>query len=390
MQKVSLLFIVGILLSLLIRSYLILNGSEVGDIHTLWEMGDLTLRGINPYIALNYNAYPPLALYLQSATIQLSNTTGIPFYILIKLWPNLADLLIALLIYLFLIKKGSGKITASVWSMIFFLNPVSIIISASHGQIDSIPTLLIISSILLTVSKTTFTHTFLCALFLGFAIAIKPNPLILLPLFLTVKKTSIKNTILFLLLSVVPTLLLIWPFLQDYPGHILPKLLNYSGSNDFGIPAILRGLKYLQTPDYMYFLSEGIIKASKAIFLLALFFLILLFRNSNKIIQGCLAAYLLFFTIYFGISAQYLSWVLPLAVLVKDRMVIPYSIASFFALLGFYLLINPKILISQFAQIQPFQGQFMFLYVFGNVLLIIINMVWLAKIFRRGSLLQRK
>ena len=338
MLKGLLLFITGIFISLTIRAYLIFNGSEVGDIHALWEMGDLTLRGVNPYIALNYNTYPPLALYLQAATIKLSAFLDIPFYILIKFWPNLADLLITFLLCYFLIKQGLSKVSAYAWSLIFFLNPVSIIISASHGQIDSVPSLLVISSILLMIFKKTLSYTLLSAFLLGLAIAIKPNPLILLPLLLTFKRTSIKNAVLFLLISIVPVSILIWPFLQDYPNLILTKLLNYSGSKDFGLPAILRGFYYLKTSDYNLIFSEDVLRLSKMIFLIGFLILVLIFRYSGKLIIACLAAYLLFLTIYFGISAQYLSWILPFAILNKDLMIIPYSIASFLTLIGLSLI----------------------------------------------------
>ncbi len=63
--KYYFLLFLGILISILIRGYFILNGAEVADVHSLKEMGEMIYRGINLYLALSYNAYPPLATLLR-------------------------------------------------------------------------------------------------------------------------------------------------------------------------------------------------------------------------------------------------------------------------------------------------------------------------------------
>lgn len=225
------LLLPGILLSLSLRAYFIFHGSQIADVHALNEMGQMVLRGINPYLALNYYTYPPLALYLEAFIANLSQTIHIPFYILTKILPNLADVLTTLLIYWFLIKKSIRPFSAACWSLAFFLNPLSIIISSAHGQLDSIPIFLTVCAIFIVVFKTKLNFVLLAGGVLGLAIAIKPGPLMLLP------------------------------FLQGSPNLVLQKVINYSGSYDFGLSAILStrlGAISLYQPQFMlvYFVGN--------------------------------------------------------------------------------------------------------------------------------------
>ena len=174
----------GFLISIVIRAWLILNSKHVADIELLYLMGNEILRGNNPYISLDYNIYPPLALYLEAITIHLSNFLKIPFYVLTRVWPNLADLVIGILLFKFLTKLNIKPIIASFWSLVFVLNPISIIISAAHGQIDSIPSLFLLLTIYYLYFYSSKFYIFLAALMLGVGIAVKPNPLMLLPFFL--------------------------------------------------------------------------------------------------------------------------------------------------------------------------------------------------------------
>lgn len=374
----------GIFISLVIRSCFIVNGSEVADVHSLYEMGDLVLRGINPYIALNYNTYPPGAIYIEAATIKISSFLGLPFYILIKIWPNLADLLITLTLYKFLTKKGVSNKLASAWSLIFFLNPISILISSAHGQIDSIPTFLVVFSLFLLTFYKSGIYIFLSFFLLGLSITIKPNPLILLPIFLVFIKSSLRMKMVYSLVSLSPVVFLLLPFVQDYPKYVLEKILNYSGSYDFGISAILRGLYYLKTADYNLVFNQEILQADKALFLFGLI-VITLSGDPKKLLEKCLMVYLFFFTLYLGLSAQYLSWVLPIAVLRKDKVVFLYSLFGTIAILGFYLFINPKIIIAQFSNIVPYQNHFMLAYFTGNVGFWITTLWWFLNLVPRSS-----
>lgn len=383
MAKGILLLWFGILISVALRVFFLLNGSEVADVHSLFEMADLHLRGINPYLALNYNAYPPLALYLEAFAIHLSKFLDIPFYITTKILPNIADILICLVLYRFLVRKGVNNISASIWSLSFILNPISILISSAHGQIDSITSLFVVLAIYLLSFNTLKLSIFLSALLLGLSFAVKPNTLMLLPLFILVPKISLKERALFLITSIIPLSLLFWSFIAIEPRYVLGKVFNYSGAVDFGFVAILRGVEFLYTGNFKIPVTAEVLQADKIFFLVVFCLLIFLYRNTKNIGMACLAAYLLFLGIYFGISAQYLAWILPLAVLQRDKIIIAYSLFGTVAIVGFYMFLNPAILLAQFSTIKPFQEQYMVIYMLGNFLTLTTILFWLIKTLKQ-------
>lgn len=380
-MSTSILFI-GIFLSILIRAFFIFTGTNVADIKLLFGMGDTVLKGLNPYISLTYNSYPPLAVYIEALTILLSNISNIPFHILSKIWPNLADIAITLFLYKYLIKLKVSPVLASCWSLIFILNPISIMISAIHGQIDSIPSLFVLISMYL-LSSSNRLKLKLSALILGLAIAVKPNPLMLLPFFLIISNINFKQRLTFLLTSIAPTLLMLIPFILQNPQQILIKMISYEGVHDFSYAAILRGLWFQQNAQTWLPQTNQIFEASKLAFIVGSIFLMILFAQSKNLIKACLAVYLLFIGVYFGISAQYLIWILPLAILCKDKMVIPFSISGTFALLGFYIFFGPDILFGKFSHGAAFQNKYMLIYFLGNLLLWLTTFWWLVKIIKK-------
>ncbi len=377
-----LILFIGIFLSVLIRTFFIINGTNVADIKLLFGMGETVLKGLNPYISLTYNSYPPLAVYIEAFTILLSNISNIPFHILTKIWPNLADIITTLLLYKFLISLKVKPVFASFWSLIFILNPISIIISSVHGQIDSIPSLLVLTSIYLS-SLSNKPKLRLSALILGLAIAIKPNPLMLLPFFLIIKGINLRQRLTFLLISIAPVIFTFTPFILQSPQQILVKMVSYGGVYDFSYAAILRGFWYQQNAQTWLPQTDQMFNSSKLAFILGTIFLLVLFSQSKNLLKACLAIYLLFLGIYFGISAQYLSWILPLAILCKDRMIIPFSIAGTFALLGFYTFFGPDILFGKYWNGMVFQNKYILLYFLGNLVFWITILWWFIKIIKK-------
>ena len=301
----------GIFISILIRTFFIVSGTNIADIKLLFGMGEALLKGLNPYLSLSYNSYPPVAIFIQALTILLSNISNVPFHILVKLWPNLADIIITLILYKFLTKIKVKPIFASLWSLIFILNPISIIISSAHGQIDSIPSLLVLISIYL-LSLSNKPKFRLSAFLLGLAIAIKPNPLMLLPFFLIIKKIDLRQRVTFLLTSIAPVVLIFAPFVLQSPQQILVKMVQYGGVHDFSYAAIIRGFWYQQNAQTWLPQTGQIFEASKLAFILGAIFLLVLLSQSKNLLKACLAVYLLFLGIYFGVSAQYLRLKLDL------------------------------------------------------------------------------
>lgn len=326
--------------------------------------------------------------YLETTTLFFSNYLAIPFHILAKLWPNLADILIGLIIYRLLIRLKTKPLYASFWSLMFLLNPISLLISSAHGQIDSVTSLFVLLSIYFLTLKSNI-QSYISALFLGFAIAIKPNPAIVLPLFIAYnyKKCVLKEKVVFISIIIIVVSFSLIPYIWQSFHEVLTNVFGYSGVYDLGYAAIFRSLWYQRNADYWLPLTKEFLDASKFLFLGGAILLTIIFAKSKNLVKACLAIYLLFLTVYFGISAQYLIWILPLAVLEKDRTVIFFSLSGLLALLGFYMFFGPEILLGKLSATTAFQSKYMSLYALGNLALWITTLFWLIKIIKNYLLI---
>lgn len=385
-MRPSTVLIIGIILSIAIRTFFIATGFETADMIKFHQMGEAMLQGNNPYTLYNFSNFPPIGVSFFAFIVFLSNSLGIPFHILNKILPNIADIIISVLIFKFLIKNNIKPINAAIWSLVYVLNPISIIISAAHGHIYSITSLLTLLSIYIITSNPTKSLKLLPAILLGIAIAIKPHPVMLLPLFLVYKKVNLKQIIIFLSISLMPAIVPLIPYLISNPHQTIENVFKYSGIYDISYAAILRSLWHQQNAQIWLPNAEQMLEFSKWSFALGTIFLIVLLSRTKNLLMSCLTVYLLFIGVYFGISAQYLVWILPLAISAREKMIIPFSIAGTFALLGFYTFFGPDILFGKLLHIAAFQSKYMLIYFVGNLLLWITILWWLIKIIENSFL----
>lgn len=369
----KLILIVAVILSVLIRTFFILNGKHVADVWHIDKMGEVLLQGQNPYITLDFNVYPPLSIFLSALSRLIGTFTNTSFHIIVKILPNLADFASAFIIFKLLKKQKVKPLHAALWTSFFLVNPVSLIIDAAHGQLDSISSFLTILAIYFLSSRPKTS-----AFVLGLSIALKPNPLMLLPLFLFT--IAAKNRIKYALITFAPLVLTLLPFLTDKPLQVIGNLLAYSGVADFGYAAILRGIWFQDNanPNLPFTLTAQLLNASKILLLTGIVYLIVSFRKKKEIVGSILTLYLLFITVYFGIGAQYLSWIIPFAIILRQKMVLIYSLVATIALIGFYLYFGPDLLLGKLTgDMLPFSNKYMYYYFYGNLLLWITCLVWL-------------
>lgn len=376
------ILISGILTSLAIRIFLISQSKHTADIYLMYNMGAAFLAAHNPYLTLDYNTYPPIAIFLVVASMQISSDLHSSFVTIFKTWPNLADFISAFIIYKFLIKAKVKPVKTALWSVFFLLNPISIVISSAHGQLDGITSLFVIISLMLLTFYSTKFYIYLSALSLGVAIAIKSNPIMLIPVFLFFKKMGLMQKVTYLILALTPLTLSLLPFIWQNPQQILIRLISYSGVSDLSYAAILRSIWYQINAVTNLPLNSELLAASKFIFGAGALFLVVLFAGSKQLIKACLAIYLLFLSFYFGIGSQYLVWVIPLAVLDRDKAVFYYTFFGLSALLGFYLFFGPDILLGTLSTQVPFQTKYIYLYFLGNLALWIFTLWWLIAIVK--------
>jgi hypothetical protein len=136
--------------------------------HGLWQ----TYRDIPDF------NHPPLMGLLAGALMKLSVGLDVPFRLLWKLPPLLADLCVLRLLWGCF--KPEGKLWAAGAMALFSINPISITVTAFHGNTDSVCALLCLCAALLHRRE----RPLLAGLALAGAINVKVFPLVLVPGFL--------------------------------------------------------------------------------------------------------------------------------------------------------------------------------------------------------------
>ena len=177
-----------------------------------------------------------------------------------------------------------------------------------------------------------------------------------------------------------PVTITLLPYLQNL--QVLGRIFGYLGVYDFSYAAILRGFWYQQNAAYSIPYTTEFFSISKISFISGAIFLLILFYRSSNLTKMFLAVYLLFLAVYFGISAQYLCWILPLAVLARERKVIYFSLTGTLALLGFYTFFGPDILFGKSWNGLVYQSPYMLPYFIGNLSLWIITLWWFIMIVK--------
>ncbi|EKD90656.1 MAG: hypothetical protein ACD_30C00111G0007 [uncultured bacterium] len=392
MQSARNILIFGLLISVLIRGFFISQSLHIADIYLLYNMGVSLFNGFNPYLKLDFYSYPPLAILIQTFSVFASPFVDQPFVVVSKFFPNFFDTLTGILIYKFLANSGTKPKNAAGWAVFYLLNPLSIIISSIHGQLEGIFLFFVVFSIYFLKK-----NYLLAGLIYGISIAIKPSPLILFPLFLFAEKINFKQKIYFCFLSVAPTLISVLPFLEDNSQKVISSILGYQGVFDMSYGAVLKGVWFSANENFDLPLIKDFASASRLLFLSAYITILLLFLGSKNFIKRCLAVILSYYIFTFGVSVQHLYWVLPLAILAKDRLVILYTFFASLAVLGFYLYLGPDILLGKLGSIEPLSPKYFPVYVLGNLVFWGFCVFWVVKIIKpqleelkKFSLIRRK
>lgn len=284
-------------------------------------------------------------MFIPSLCMILSYLFNVPFYVLMKMPAFFSDIMIAGVIYLVLLKIVPKK--AYFWGILYALNPVSILISAFHGNIMPFPTLLMFLAYIVLLYGVDRNYR-LSALLLGLSIGIRGFSALLLPLFLLKLKLSAKKKWEYFGYAVIPTVISFVPFLILDFNSVCREVFAYSGWTDYGFISIIRVIYSLKIQSIVYNLPNGLhlllLQASKLFFLIFYVFIICILFKKKKLIDLILIVFTSFYFIYGGVASQYFIWILPFAFLTRDRFLKYFLVFCSFALINFYYIYHPKIL----------------------------------------------
>jgi hypothetical protein len=320
----------------------VLADREVADVRRYRKVADHVLDvSWNPYQAPRLYPYPPVWVWVEAGAGLLSRRLGLSFPMLVKLPVVAAELGIVAWLAAWGGRGGSGSRAAWVYA----LHPVSLLVSAFHGQFDAVALL----CVLLAVSWWWQERPAWSALALSAAVALKSFPVLLLPVFL-LQPGQARDRLRYAALALGPVLLLLAPYAWHDAGAVRRELIGYGGIADFGWIALTRGMRWLASgvlarSEAQYWSAH--VLAAKLLFLAAYAsFLATLARgrSGTDLPRAGQSVLLLFLVFYGALSAQYLLWAVPLGAWLGGRLFAVYSAAATVALVGFYAFLAPGVL----------------------------------------------
>lgn len=184
-QLQTILLLVVIVLIPRILLITLTYGAGLVDIRNYEIVGDAVLEGRTAYeLELRNYPYPPPWMYVEAVSLGIARNTGISFDFVIKLPLVISDVVITYVVFLLLKRRNTPR-SAFLWALTFALNPVAIMVSAGHGQFDSIVILFTLLSIYLIADHSEHDLKIpFAALLLGLGIALKLYPVLVLPILL--------------------------------------------------------------------------------------------------------------------------------------------------------------------------------------------------------------
>ena len=213
-------------------------------------------------------------------------------------------------------------------------------------------------------------------------VAFRSFPIVLLPAFLVLACRAWREVLTYVLLTALPGALSSIPYLVLAPASFVHEALTYSGSTDFGwmaaardVPLYMKGLKLQQ-------LDAATLDFSKRMFLIGdvLATLLLPFFRRTSLSAALLLPPLLFYSLYGGVSAQYLVWALVIALMMREKVAAIYTLLAGTAMVTFYTMYHAAILTGRLGKQLPENQLLVGLNLVANYGLVLLSLIWTAYI----------
>lgn len=368
------------LISRLVPNLLVGAGDNF-DMASYDIVGRLVLQGEDAYRATaGENRYPylPLLLYWMAGAVRAAEITGWDFAALVRILPILADVALAVLIYL-LLKARRNPQEGWFAGLLYSMNPVAVFVSAYHGQFDPL------ASLLMMASGASLRLPAAAGGMLGLGILVKSWPVLAFPSLAANLSTWRRRAIFTLLMGLVPlagVTLYSWLFQAD-PVEVLDRALSYNrGVGIWGYTFFLRVLiqQLLDQPG----LYSALMSAARLVTLLALAAAWWFRARHLKPYPSLLLVFVAFFAFTHAFAIQYLMWLVPLGLLCSDyRWTRRYTLAAFVYMFAAYFTL---ILRFQIGDYLPWPAANYFLIIPLGLPAWGVCVAWLVDLWRSRSL----
>ncbi len=310
------------------------------DITSYGIVGDLVHQGRDIYAspaALNRYPYLPLQLYWMAFAGSLSDGAHLPFVAVVRLAPIAADVGIALVLWTSLRRSVELSRFAFQGALLYAINPLPVLVSAYHGQFDAIPLLCI-----LLAMRSLPALPLVAGGWLGLGILDKSWPVLLGPSLLLIAQ-SWRGRLRFVAgVALVPLAgIVIYLLAFDAQiGTMFERVLGYNrGVGVWGYTYFFNLLGNLW-PElngiFLWFVLYG-----KYLTLAALAVVWLLRARHEPPAASTLTVLVAFLAVTHAFSIQYLTWLVPFAILGGEvRWLTRYTLGAFaYMLLAYTTLI---------------------------------------------------
>jgi len=286
------------------------------DMHSYEMVADIVSQGGNVYAQTSRYNYSPLWFNVLGALKKIHlQYPSVPFHFVVKSFLCGVDLLTLMFLLLIAHREKQSLIKPAV---LFFLNPVSFLLTGYHGQFENFAILFVVIGLYLysKAENSKVLRTALLWIFASFAMTVKHNIFyeLIICLNAAIKRYRIK-----LLLFVVSTLVflaLFAPYWSAGRDGIIRNVFMYSsGKEVYGICSLF------DFEQFKYAFIAGM-------------FLFPLFLKSEDIIEQCLLGMLFFLAFTSGFSIQYFVLPVALGALRPSKGSLIYSLAAGLFILG--------------------------------------------------------
>jgi len=308
------------------------------DIESYRIQAQAVWAGQNIYTATFRYPYPPLWMYWPAAALKLAEATPLPFHFWVKIPAIVADLGIGWLLFVW---SPAASLVQRRWRALWYLfNPIVLIISAMHGQFDSV----VIAFVLLAARWSIDRKLVRSALSLSVAVALKGFPVLFLPVFL-IGLASWGQAILFAALTASVFVIISVPYLEMSGQRLLNIVLSYNSTSDHSYGYVLRELKIndvaIAEPMRLFLRSNARWLQGLAILGVTALSLWRKWPLEHRIAALIAAMYV----VSPGLASQQMLWLVPFLILTgHPRALLAYTSISTLALVLFYGRYFPELL----------------------------------------------
>ena len=323
--------LVALVLGLRLAVLLVTSGAAY-DLTSYHIQAQSVFEHRNVYLFTDRYPYPPVWVWLVGLAQWAAHVTGLSFAWFVKAPGIAGDCLIVALLW-----RWAGG-----WAALFYAcNPVSLLITAGHGQFDGLVMALVVAAWVLATSEQRHAY-YWAALALGGAIALKGYPVLFLPPLILAAK-SLRQRALVTGLAALPLLvaLMVYGSLFGWTPEMFLRVLGYSSYPYFGWAPYVDVLLKLFLPAASFKAVLGLLSLIARVALLIVVGWLVWRGRRWPLERLWLALSLAVYALAPGIAVQYFLWALPLLALVDRKRGMIYTLLSFLAMGLFYLTQEP-------------------------------------------------